>query len=86
MLFTNSVKALTDEGQHVAWCMGEVIQYCLCHRSNLQTLLEQMDIGIEQMDTKIGVIVVSPTTWEAHHSPRAKPKGCGELPRSLVTP
>ena len=26
------------------------------------------DIGI---DTKIEVIVASPTTWEAHHSPRA---------------
>ena len=39
-------------------------------------------IGI---DTKIKVIVASPTTWEAHHSPRAKPEGCGELPRSLVT-
>ena len=38
-------------------------------------------IGI---DTKIEVIVVSPTTWEAHHSPRAKPEGCGELPRSYV--
>ena len=31
-----------------------------------------MDIGI---DTKIEVIVASPTTWEAHHSPRAKPEG-----------
>ena len=41
------------------------------------------NIGI---DTKIEVIVVSPTTWEAHHSPRAKPESCGELPRSLVTP
>ena len=40
-----------------------------------------VDIGI---DTKIEVIVASPTTWEAHHSPRAKPEGCGELPRSLV--
>ena len=40
------------------------------------------NIGI---DTKIEVIVASPTTWEAHHSPRAKPEGCGELPRSLVT-
>ena len=28
--------------------------------------------------------VVSLTTWEAHHSPRAKPEGCGELPRSLM--
>ena len=36
-------------------------------------------IGI---DTNIEVIVVSLTTWEAHHSPRAK--GCGELPRSLM--
>ena len=39
-------------------------------------------IGI---DTKIDVIVVSPTTSEAHHSPRAKPEGCGELSRSLVS-
>ena len=44
---------------------------------------DSYDIGI---DTKIEVIVVSPMTWEAHHSPRAKPEGCGELPRSLVTP
>ena len=29
---------------------------------------------------------MSPTTWEAHHSPRASPSGCGELLRSLVTP
>ena len=29
---------------------------------------------------------MSPTTWEADHSPRAKPEGCGEFPRSLVTP
>ena len=40
-----------------------------------------MDIGI---DTNIEVILVSLTTWEAHHSPRAKPEGCGELPRSLM--
>ena len=40
-----------------------------------------MVIGI---DTDIEVIVVALTTWEAHHSPRAKPKGCGELPRSLM--
>ena len=38
-----------------------------------------------KIDTLISVIVVSPTTWEAHHSPRASPSGCGELPRSLVT-
>ena len=37
-------------------------------------------------NTKIEVTVVSPTTWEAHHSLRANsPSGCGELPRSLVT-
>ena len=36
-------------------------------------------IGI---DTNIEVIVVSSTTWEAHHSPRAKPEDCGELPRA----
>ena len=40
------------------------------------TLEKAIAIGI---DTKIEVIVVSPTTWEAHHS-----SGCGELPRSLV--
>ena len=40
-----------------------------------------MAIGI---DTNIEVIIVSLTTWEAHHSPRAKPEGCGELPRSLM--
>ena len=38
-------------------------------------------IGI---DTNIEVIVVSFTTWEAHHSPRAKPEVCGELLRSLM--
>ena len=40
-----------------------------------------VDIGI---DTNIDVIVVSSKTWEAHHSPRAKPEGCGMLPRSLM--
>ena len=40
-----------------------------------------MIIGI---DTNIDVIVVSLTTLEAHHSPRAKPEGCGELPMSLM--
>ena len=38
-------------------------------------------IGI---DTNIEVIVVSLTTWEADHSPRATPEGFGELPRSLM--
>ena len=48
-----------------------------------ESMMTVLTIGI---DTKIEVIVVSPTTWEAHHSPRAKPEGCGELPKSLVTP
>ena len=52
-------------------------------KRNQVTIIIVIVIGI---DTKIEVIVVSPTTWEAHHSPRAKPEGCGELPRSLVTP
>ena len=39
---------------------------------------------IIEIDTNIEVIVVSLTTWEAHHSPRAKLEGCGELPRSLM--
>ena len=43
--------------------------------------ISKVVIGI---DTEIEVIVVSSTTWEAHHSPRAK--GYGELPRSLMTP
>ena len=47
------------------------------------SLVQSRVIGI---DTKILVIVVSPTTWQAHHNPRAKPEGCGELPRTLVTP
>ena len=41
--------------------------------------------GIE-IDTSNSVIVVSPTSWETHHSPRASPSDCGELPKSLLTP
>ena len=47
-----------------------------CHRWRLSK-----DRGI---DTNIEVIVVSLTTWEANHSPRALPSGCGELPRWLM--
>ena len=36
------------------------------------------------IDTSMSVIVVSLTTWEAHHSARALPSGCGELPRSFM--
>ena len=43
---------------------AEISRYFECHKSVYWVLLI---IGI---DTKIGVIVVSPTTWEAHHSPR----------------
>ena len=48
---------------------------------NIPVLVQIMAIGI---DINIEVIVVSLTTWEAHHTPRAKPEGCGELPRSLM--
>ena len=47
----------------------------------IQVQFKEVIIGI---DTNIEVIVVSLTTWEAHHSPRAKPEGCGGLPRSLM--
>ena len=58
-------------------------QLIICDTSLKAERYESLsNIGI---DTKIEVIVASPTTWEAHHSPRAKPEGCGELPRSLVT-
>ena len=44
-----------------------------CRRPGDKSLSEpMMVIGI---DTKIEVIVVSPTTWEAHHSSSAKPSG-----------
>ena len=36
------------------------------------------------IDTNIEVLVVSLTTCDAHHSPRVKPEGCDELPRSLM--
>ena len=37
-----------------------------------------------ETDTSISVLVVSLTTWEAHHSPRASHSGCHELAMSLV--
>ena len=43
----------------------------------------QWVIGI---DTNIEIVVFSLTTWEAHHSPRAKPYCFGELPRWLMRP
>ena len=58
--------------RHVTYIVG--IPYVRC-------VTYSVGIGI---DTNIEVIVVSLTTWEAHHSPRAKPEGCGELPRSLM--
>ena len=59
--------------------MNEVVWISI--KTSLKFLRDQLNIGI---DTNIEVIVVSLTTWEAHHSPRAKPEGCGELPRSLM--
>ena len=50
----------------------------------VSTAADIMNFLIIGIDTNIEVIVVSSTTWEAHHSPRAKPEGCGELPRSLM--
>ena len=81
---------LTDDKstlvQVMAWCHQATGHYLSqCWPRSLPphgVTRSQWVIGI---DTKIEVIVASPTTWEAHHSPRAKPKGCGELPRSLVT-
>ena len=66
--------------------MSNFVELCRINVSESESdvflcLCQDTDIGI---DTKIEVIVASPTTWEAHHSPRAKPEGCGELPRSLV--
>ena len=56
-----------------------------CHRWRSCILGRELGpSGVIGIDTDIEVIVVSLTTWEAHHSPRAKPEGCGELPRSLM--
>ena len=77
------------------WCMRHPSIYRLFNHadgsifdfSNWGGLFRVMwQVSIIGIDTKIEVIVVSPTTWEAHRSPRAKPKGGGELPMSLVTP
>ena len=38
-------------------------------------------IVIIGIDTSISVIVVSPTTWEAPHSPRTKPEDLGSSPQ-----
>ena len=53
-----------------------VSRFCKAHitrpvkHARLSFIERVIAIGL---DTKIEVIVVSPTTWEAHHSPRAKP-------------
>ena len=58
------------------------ISFCIYDCKHIEVLISiPVVIGI---DTNIEVIVVSLTTWEAHHSPGAKPEGCGELPRSLM--
>ena len=67
--------------------MAQVVEFVFLEHEGLFILqchgipCRQMAIGI---DTNIEVIVVSLTTWEAHHSPRAKPEGCGEFPRSFM--
>ena len=50
------------------------------HSKWVASLVKGIGIGI---GTNVGVIVAWLTTWEAHHSPRAKPAGCGELHSSL---
>ena len=74
--------------QVVICLFSEWIAMDLCARESTDGDLgdhgDQLEID-RGIDTKIEVIVASPTTWEAHHSPRAKPECCGELPRSLVT-
>ena len=75
----------TDSGKEsgTLWIVDTHTTVVMSLTDTMNRTAESSVIGI---DTKIEVIVVSPTTWEAHHSPRAKPEGCGELPRSLVTP
>ena len=69
----------------MAWCRpgDKLLSEPIMVRSLTHICVTRLQwvIGI---DTNIEVIVVSLTTWEAHHSPRAKPEGCGELPRSLM--
>ena len=48
----------------------------ICHHYIQEAIAYEVIKGI---DTNIEVIVVLLTAWEAHHSPRAKPGGCGEL-------
>ena len=59
-------------------------QLTVCHMCGAKPLSEPMNAYNIGIDINIDVIVVSLTTWEAHHSPRAKPEGCGELPRSFM--
>ena len=87
---TNDKQVLRIPPWRNTWSVNELIRLlmwiCEFNRGHIiswwQADSQVLVIGI---DPKIEVIVVSPTTCEAHHSPRAKPEGCGELPRSLVT-
>ena len=55
----------------------------ISHQQHIVCCSCEWVIGIH---TNIEVIVVSSTTLGAHRSPRAKPDGWGELPRSLMRP
>ena len=69
------------------WTGLSLVHVMACCHFGAKPLPEPiMQLSIIGIDTKIEVIVVSPATWEAHHSLRAKPEGCGELPRSMETP
>ena len=78
-----SVELLMIRDAH--WIRLDTIKFIWLNSVIVQQTFCQLTLAIG-IDTKIEVMVVSPTTWEAHHSPRAKPDGCGDLPRSLVTP
>ena len=75
--------------RHHSWSVTSREREILALWRNIRRLFLHAQIGAKAIftkgiDTNIEVIVVSLTTWEAHHSPRAKPEGCGELPRSLM--
>ena len=55
----------------------EIIEKCLL-------LGKMFQWWVIRINTNIEVIVVSLMTWEAHHSLRVKPEGCGESLRLLM--
>ena len=82
-IFTSYQRFIVGDKSTSDSALRSIPQDLIVEKSQLDQVVvwSNFDIGI---DTNIEVIVVSLTTWEAHHSPRAKPEGCGELPRSLM--